>query len=110
MSKINFFLARLTDEDFSHHLKDALNDASTHIKEQKLSLEELKQLIITLTILKNIAHSALYHSDRGINVIEIHTLDAYFSENLVVSYETNRPEQKGGSACFDIHYSEAYIT
>ena len=110
MPKINFFLARLADEDFSHYLKDSLNDSSEHIKKQELSLKELKKIIITLTILKSIAYEALNHSDRGINIVNIHTLQAYFDEHLTISYETKRPERKGGSACLDFYYPEAYIT
>ena len=110
MKKINFILVRLGDEDFATHITEALNDSAEQIIKKNLNLDEIKDLIITLIIIKSIAHAAIYHAERVINLKYITKLQTYFNHHMTVNFEKDKPDYKGASAYLDLHSNQSYLT
>lgn len=98
-------MARLGDKELCYSLSHVLVKATHHIKAQELSLVELKELIVTLLILRTISNKALQDLDTEIDPVYIHKTKSYLDKNLTVSYEEKRPKKLGGSAYFDFYFS-----
>jgi len=109
MTKRNFILLTLGDNDFGEHMRYALEHIKGQANLEKHSDERLKEIVIQMMVGHSIATSARVH--KTIDWDRFKRTEKYLTEKLEVSSPRkldNTIDHDGGAACIDLRLD--YVT